>query len=153
MTVIKHGRFGADRMGPEKQGPELYAPQRNTPPKLGDIEEAANPFEGEVREFARRDVGGEPWPRDLTPNAQPNTDHMNALIKRVASASVEEIDRVILELHGVREMLRGEGERVSREIATYASLSQAAMTAMKVIGDSLTQWKNAPSRSASRAAE
>jgi hypothetical protein len=55
---------------------------------------------------------------------------------------MEEIDRVILELQAVREMLRSEGERVGREIAGYASLSHAAMTAMKVIGDSLTQWKN-----------
>ena len=57
---------------------------------------------------------------------------------------MEEIDRVILELQGVRDMLRSEGERVSREIAGYASLSHASMTAMKVIGDSLKQWKNAP---------
>ena len=54
---------------------------------------------------------------------------------------MEEIDRVILELQGVRDMLRSEGERVSREIAGYASLNHAAMTAMKVIGDSLKQWK------------
>ena len=50
----------------------------------------------------------------------------------------------LLGIQGVREMLRSEGERVSREIAGYASLSHAAMTAMKVIGDSLTQWKSAP---------
>ncbi len=61
-------------------------------------------------------------------------------------------DRVILELQSVRDMLRGEGERVSREIAGYASLSHAAMTAMKVIGDSLTQWKSAPDRAGQRSA-
>ena len=66
---------------------------------------------------------------------------------------MEEIDRVILELQGVRDMLRNEGERVGREIASYASLSQAAMTAMKVIGDSLTQWKNTPQNSDRRPAE
>jgi hypothetical protein len=42
-------------------------------------------------------------------------------------------------------MLRSEGERVSREIAGYASLSHASMTAMRVIGDSLKQWKDGPS--------
>jgi hypothetical protein len=57
---------------------------------------------------------------------------------------MEEIDRVIAELQTVRDMLHKEGDRVSREIAGYASLSHAAMTAMKVIGDSLTQWKSAP---------
>jgi hypothetical protein len=65
---------------------------------------------------------------------------------------MEEIDRVILELQGVRDMLRSEGDRVTREIAGYASLSHAAMTAMKVIGDSLTQWKSAP-RSMQKPAE
>ena len=65
---------------------------------------------------------------------------------------MEEIDRVILELQSVRDMLRKEGERVSREIASYASLSHAAMTAMTVIADSLTQWKGAPNKSNQRSA-
>jgi hypothetical protein len=30
---------------------------------------------------------------------------------------------------------------VQREISNYASLSQAAMTSMKIIGDSMAQWK------------
>jgi hypothetical protein len=57
---------------------------------------------------------------------------------------LDEIDRVIIELQSVREMLRKEGERVNREIAGYASLSHSAMTAMRVIGDSLKQWQNSP---------
>jgi hypothetical protein len=47
---------------------------------------------------------------------------------------MEEIDRVILELQGVRDTLRSEGERVSRDISGYASLSHASMSAMRVIG-------------------
>ena len=54
---------------------------------------------------------------------------------------MEEIDRVIAELQTVRDMLRHEGERVSREIAGYASLSHAAMTAMKVIGESVSNGR------------
>ena len=68
-------------------------------------------------------------------------DNLSVLIRRVSGASMEEIDRVILELQGVRDMLRNEGERVGREIAGYASLSHASMTAMKVIGDSLSNGK------------
>jgi|SRR5665811_565319 hypothetical protein len=71
-------------------------------------------------------------------------ENLNELIRRVAGASIEEIDRVILELQGVREMLRSEGERVSRELNGYASLNHASLTAMRVIGDSLKQWKAAP---------
>jgi hypothetical protein len=49
---------------------------------------------------------------------------------------------VIAELTRVRDMLRSEGERVQREVAGYASLSQAAMTSMKIIADSVVQWKS-----------
>ena len=90
--------------------------------------------------------------RDEDAAGVPAAENGNALIRRVAGASMEEIDRVILELQGIRDMLRSEGERVSRELAGYASLSHASMTAMKVIGDSLKQWKNAPLNHSRRSA-
>jgi len=135
----------SDRLGavPEKPGPEIFAPNRKPAEKLSDAEQAAATFEGEIREFVRRDVAFMRRQKpESEPPSEPVSDNLNGLIRRVSGASMEEIDRVILELQGVREMLRSEGERVGREIAGYASLSQAAMTAMKVIGDSLTQWKN-----------
>jgi hypothetical protein len=140
MTAIRPERLGAV---PEKPGPELYAPNRKSPEKVSDVDQdAAAAFEGEIREFVRRDVA---FLRRQRPDAdqpsEPVADNLNGLIRRVSGASVEEIDRVILELQGVREMLRSEGERVGREIAGYANLSHAAMTAMKVIGDSLMNWK------------
>ena len=60
----------------------------------------------------------------------------------VAAQSTGEIDHVIGELTRVRDMLRSEGERVQREISGYASLSQAAMTSMTIIADSMAQWKS-----------
>lgn len=152
MTAIRPERLGADRLGPEKTGPEAYAPNRKTPEKLSDVDQAAaNAFEGEIREFVRRDVAHLRRQRsDAEPAADPATENMNLLIQRVSGASMEEIDRVILELQSVRDMLRNEGERVSREVAGYASLSHAAMTAMKVIADSLTQWKSAPDKPGQR---
>jgi hypothetical protein len=99
----------------------------------------------EIREFGRRDGAFLRRQRSEGDAAADLTaEDPNALIRRVAGASIEEIDRVILELQGVRDMLRREGERVSRELAGYASLNHASMTAMKVIGDSLKQWKGAP---------
>jgi hypothetical protein len=153
MTAMKPDRFGeADKAGAEKSGPEKYAPpDRRSPDKLGEIDQAAaNAFEGEIREFVRRDVAFLRRPRQEaeTQQEQPVAGNLNALIRRVSGASMDEIDRVITELQGVREMLKAEGERVNREIAGYASLSHAAMTAMKVIGDSLTQWKSAPNKQA-----
>ncbi len=146
MTAIRPERLGLDNGVAENPGPETFAPERRAPQKLGDIDQAAaTAFEGEIREFVRRDVT---FPRRQRNGAEaasePISDNLNSLIRRVSGASMEEIDRVIIELQGVRDMLRNEGERVSREIAGYASLSHASMTAMKVIGDSLKQWKDAP---------
>ena len=140
MVAIGSERAGADKDGTEKSGPEKFAP----PDRLGDVSQAAaSAVEGEIREFVRRDVA---YLRRQRNGAEPDpvSDNLNSLIRRVSGASMEEIDRVILELQGVRDMLRNEGERVSREIAGYASLSHSAMTAMKVIGDSLKQWKEGP---------
>jgi len=154
MTTIKPERLGLDKLGPpEKSGPEKYAPPDRRPPeKLSDVDQAAaNAFEGEIRDFVRRDVAFLRRQRSEThPAGDSVTEDMNTLIPRVSGASTEEIDRVIRELESVREMLRNEGERVSREIAGYASLSHAAMTAMKVIADSLTQWKRVPDKSDQR---
>ncbi|HEY6024334.1 MAG TPA: hypothetical protein VIV34_09175 [Pseudolabrys sp.] len=156
MTAIRPDRHGVDRAGPERTGPEAFAPNRKSPEKLSDVDQAAaTAFEGEIREFVRRDVAflrRQQRNNEAESTSEPIVDNLNVLIRRVSGASMDEIDRVILELQSVRDMLRSEGERVGREISGYASLSHAAMTAMKVIGDSLTQWKNAPSNSGERPA-
>lgn len=99
---------------------------------------AVEQVEGEIRAFVRRDVSV--FRRRQT-EAGDAVGNVNSVIERVAGASVVEIERVMTELATVRDMLRSEGERVQREISGYASLSQAAMTSMKIIGDSLVQWK------------
>jgi hypothetical protein len=146
MTAIRPERLGLDQSVPEKTGPEQFAPKSGVPEKLGEVDQAAaTAFEGEIREFVRRDVATLRRQRSEGDGAaDPAAENLNALIRRVAGASMEEIDRVIHELQGIRDMLRSEGERVSRELSGYASLSHASMTAMKVIGDSLKQWKDAP---------
>ncbi len=144
MSVIRPDRAGADKPPAEKAGPERFAPR--APERLGEIDQAAaNAFEGEIREFVRRDVARRPK-SDETLNDAAVAENLSALIRRVSGQSMDEIDRVILELQSVRDMLRQEGDRVTREVAGYASLSHATMTAMSVIGDSLKQWKGEPSR-------
>jgi len=98
--------------------------------------------EGEIREFVRRDVA--------TLRRQPESDgemvanNISALLHRVAGTSVKEIDKLILELQTLREMLQNEGARVQREIVEFATLSQAAMQSTRIIAESLTQWKKVP---------
>ena len=146
MTAIRPERLGLDQSVPEKTGPEQFAPKSGVPEKLGAVDQAAaTAFEGEIREFVRRDVATLRRQRsEGDAAADPAAENLNALIRRVSGASMEEIDLVIHELQGIRDMLHSEGERVSRELSGYASLSHASMTAMKVIGDSLKQWKDAP---------
>ena len=141
MAVINW--LGANK--PDKSGPEKYAPpNRHAPEKLSDIDQAtADAVEGEIHEII-----GRLRAEDAT--TVPAAENLNELIRRVSGASMEEIDRVIRDLESVRDMLRTEGERVSREIKGYVSLNDAAATAMKVITDSLTQWKSAPDKSGPR---
>jgi hypothetical protein len=101
---------------------------------------AVEQVEGEIRAFVRRDVSG--FRRRQQETGETAVDSINSVIDRVSGAAVAEIERVMAELTTVRDMLRNEGERVQREISGYASLSQAAMTSMKIIGDSLVQWKS-----------
>ena len=58
MTAIRPldmDRLGKDKL--EKTGPEKFAPARHAPEKLSDVDQAAaTAFEGEIREFVRRDV-------------------------------------------------------------------------------------------------
>ena len=60
--------------------------------------------------------------RDEDAAGVPAAENGNALIRRVAGASIEEIARVIVELESVRDMLRNEGVRVSREVAGLAAM-------------------------------
>ena len=145
MTIIT--RLGAHKLRPEKSGPDQSAPRHRRPlEKQSDVDQAAaTAFEGEIREFVRREVSLRHRQRsDAYTGNDLAAENLNALIGRVASASIEEIDRVIFELQSARDMLRSEGERVNRELAGYARLNHASMTAMKIVGDSLKQWKGAP---------
>jgi translation initiation factor 2B subunit (eIF-2B alpha/beta/delta family) len=108
--------------------------------KLDDDQGPAE-FEGEIREFIRRDVA---HLRRAVPEgaSEQAVSGINSLLDRVSGSSVTEIDGLIDDLRNVRDFLKNEGERVQREIASYAQLSQVAMTSVKIIAESMGQWKN-----------
>ena len=110
--------------------------------QAADQDSANGEFEGEIREFIRRDVA--PWRRrpDAETPGEPPGESVNMLVQRVAGASLSEIDNVIGELRSVRDFLRSEGDRVQREIAGYATVSQTAMASMRIISESMAQWRN-----------
>lgn len=120
----------------ENSGPEAYAPlDRRPAEKQSEVERIA---------YLHRQRSELDSTDDLA------FENLNEVVRRVASASTDEIDRVSRTLENVRDMIRKEGDRVSREIAGYASLGRSTTMAMKVITDSLKQWKDAPGQSGTR---
>jgi hypothetical protein len=115
---------------------------------------AATNIEGELEGLVRRELGGqrravsEPSTNvSDKPNGQPEsgadmiTRQVNTLIQRVSVTSVKEIDKLISELQGLRNFLDNESQRVQREIASYAHLSDTALKSTHIIAESLAQWK------------
>lgn len=114
--------------------------------KVSDVEEG-------IRDFVRNDVA---YLRRTAPSMVPPADqsdaavqNVNMLIQRVAGASLTEIENLITELESLRDLMHNEGERVQRELAGYAQLSQAAMKSSRMIADNLAQWKRATTQSGS----
>jgi hypothetical protein len=110
---------------------------------------AVTEVEAGIRDFVRNDVAylrrpvvhGAAADTPLEPNTEATVNNVNSLIQRVAGTSLSEIDNLISELESVRDLLHAEGQRVQREIAGYAQLSQAAMKSTRMIADNVAQWK------------
>jgi hypothetical protein len=107
---------------------------------------AVSDVEAGIRDFVRNDVAYLRRPaavnaEPIEPTAEATVNNVNSLIQRVAGTSLAEIEKLISELEGVRDLLHSEGQRVQREISGYAQLSQAAMKSTRMIAENVTQWK------------
>jgi hypothetical protein len=113
---------------PLNPGLDMYAPpDRRTPEQPSNVDRVAL-LRSQVVEAAASN--------------HRSAETLDSLIRRIAGASMDEIDGVIRELENMREMLRREGERISGEIAGYAGLCQASTTAVKMIATSITKLKD-----------
>ncbi len=97
---------------------------------------------GDIREFVRRDLAA--VRRQPESDSEMVAGRLSSLLQRVAGASVQNIDDVILELQILRQRLDNEGARMQREIVEYATLSQATLQSTKIIAESLAHWKKVP---------
>ena len=100
---------------------------------------AVNEVEADIREFVRRDT--RQLRRASETAGEMFASNVNSVVQRVAGTSLREIDMLLRELEGLREFLHSEGERVQREVAGYAHLSQTAMNSTKIIAESMHQWR------------
>jgi hypothetical protein len=100
--------------------------------------------ESSLRDFVRRDNRAA---RRAHPESDETaSDDAKAMVQRLSTGSIGEVERVIGELTRVRDMLRSEGERVQREISSYQALSEVAIKSMKIVAESLGQWQREQQR-------
>jgi hypothetical protein len=117
----------------EQSVPERYAPPNLRAPLNGSDVERITFLRQQHREAAPADGSA--------------AENLNAVVQRVAGASLEEIDKVIRALEDIRDIMRKEGDRVSREVAGYVSLNRAAVMAMRVMAESIKEWQEGPHKS------
>ena len=89
--------------------------------------------EGQIREYVRQ----KPAPSRSPDAGEVTANNMNTFLQRVAGFSIAEIDRIIAELHTLREVLQSKGEQIQREIAEYSHLTQSAIQSTKIITETL----------------
>jgi len=99
--------------------------------------------EAEIREFVRRDVVTN---RERQPENESEivANSINSVLQRATTSSVQEIDKLIVELQTLSDTLHSERARVQREILQYSTLTRAALESTKIIAESLTQFKRTP---------
>ena len=73
-----------------------------------------------------------------------SAEHLGTLLRQVSKASMGEIESVIVELKTLHKKLQTDGDRIQREIAEHADLSQQVMQLTNIISDSV---KKLPGRS------
>jgi hypothetical protein len=143
---LQPAQDAAEPTAPEDRPPEPVAAEADqpAPPASARVEN----FEAELRDVIRRDVVRWRGPRPEPAQAQGSAaaDNVGSVVQRVSGQSVREIEHVIGELLIVRDVLREEGERLKRDLTGYASMNQAAMSSMKIIGDSMQQWRSTLSK-------
>ena len=137
--LVRQSTSGARARGALRIGVTIMTAIKTNKPVDHDHPTRENGVEGEIREFVRRD--GQGLRRAPDSDSEVVAHNISTLLQRVAGTSVQEVDRLIVELQGLRELLQTEGARVQREITEYAHLSQSAMQSTKIITDSLANWK------------
>lgn len=114
---------------------------------------AVSQVEEGIRDFVRNDIAylrraapslaPEPQQQQHELSAEQTVATVSSLIQRVAGVSLSEIENLVQELESLRDVLHTEGQRVQREIAGYAQLSQAAIKSTRMISENVAQWKRA----------
>jgi NOL1/NOP2/fmu family ribosome biogenesis protein len=74
-------------------------------------------------------------------DTEPNRETIAALVKKLGAPSIAEIEKLIGDLQAARTYLESEGARIQHEMTRYAHLSDTASASVKIITQSLGQWR------------
>jgi methyl-accepting chemotaxis protein len=73
-------------------------------------------------------------------------EKLGTLLRQVSKNSTSEIDSLIVELKTLHKKLQTDGDRIQRDIAEHAELSQQVMQLTKIISDSVKKLPDEPRR-------
>jgi hypothetical protein len=93
-------------------------------------------IESEFRELVQRSI-----PRLRAESGNGSVNEVNSLAQSISGPAVLEIEKLITQLHDMRDHLVHESQRVERAITEYAQMSQAATKSTKLIAENLAQWR------------
>jgi hypothetical protein len=77
-------------------------------------------------------------------DSKTSVDDPGSLLRKVSKSSMGEIEKLIVELKTLHKKLQTDSDRIQREIAEHAELSQQVMQLTNIISDSV---KKLPGRS------
>jgi hypothetical protein len=103
-------------------------------------EDRGDTLESDIRNSVRRD--GQNLRHTPEGEREVVTTNIEMTLQRVSSLTLPGIDQLVTDLQNLREHLAGEGERVQREVAEYAFLSQSSTQSTKLLAESLAHFKD-----------
>jgi hypothetical protein len=87
---------------------------------------------------------GAAFRRTESGDGEPSAENLGNLLRPISKASMGEIDNLIGELQTLRRKLQTDGDRIQRDIAEYAELSQQVMQLTTIISDSVKKLPRGP---------
>jgi hypothetical protein len=88
-------------------------------------------------------AGGTVFGQPERGDGETSAENLGNVLRQVSKTSMGEIDNLISELQTLRKKLQTDGDRIQRDIAEYAELSQQVMQLTTIISDSVKKLPRA----------
>ena len=133
------GLLGDGTMQLDTRSENVSRPQRYTAPQT--VLGANEPSTSNTAEFQIEQSGS---PAGEGGHGGMSGEHLGNLLRQLSQTSLSEIDSLISELQTLRRKLQADGDRIERDIASYAELSHQVMQLTTIIFDSVKKLPGAP---------